>query len=325
MENNALISVIIPVYNVEQYLRQCIDSVLHQTYQNIEVILVDDGSTDSSVTICEEYAKENANITVVCKENGGASSARNMGFKKVKGDYVYFLDSDDYLEENALQDMLECLVAEQADVIFFNAYAIEETTGNKTEKYYSYKKKYESGEGLEVLQELLLNKDLHVAPWIMLFDRSFLEREKITFEEGIIYEDMIFAYQVFCQAKKVTHLSKYLYNRRYRENSVMTTKISRRNFDSAEKVYYKVKEYSETISDKTKTSSYIAKCAYNALNVYRKLEKEDQVKTKRAYRELKADILQNKAYGDKALQMCCYGKSLWFVYKVFEKMISKVK
>ena len=103
MENQALISVIIPVYNVEEYLCECVDSVLVQTYQNFEIILVDDGSTDSSGRICDEYAEKDSRISVIHQENRGPSKTRNTGLNNANGKYIYFLDSDDYIENNALE------------------------------------------------------------------------------------------------------------------------------------------------------------------------------------------------------------------------------
>ena len=100
-----LISVIVPVYNVKQYLRRCVDSILKQTYENIEIVLIDDGSTDESGAICDRYAQKDVRVKVIHKENGGVSSARNEGLKYIKGKYVNFLDSDDKLSENTLEEV----------------------------------------------------------------------------------------------------------------------------------------------------------------------------------------------------------------------------
>ena len=107
MGESKLVSVIIPVYNVERYLKKCIDSILNQTYKNLEIILVDDGSTDCSSKICDEYAKNDTRILVIHKANGGQSEARNIGISESKGEYIFFVDSDDYIEYNAIETMLE--------------------------------------------------------------------------------------------------------------------------------------------------------------------------------------------------------------------------
>ena len=137
VEDYGLVSVILPVYNVEQYLKQCIDSVLAQTYQNIEIILVDDGSSDSTRKICDDYSIQHNNIKTLHKHNGGASSARNYGLKHANGEYVYFLDSDDYLINNAIEKMAVCAANNQADLVFIEAKSIYEK-GNEIKSNYHY-------------------------------------------------------------------------------------------------------------------------------------------------------------------------------------------
>ena len=122
MKNNPVVSVIIPVYNVEKYLEECIDSVLAQTYQNIEIILVDDGSTDSSGLICDRYAEKNTNISVIHQKNSGLSAARNSGLNKANGDYIYFLDSDDYISADAIEKLFSIAENDKSDIVFFDAY-----------------------------------------------------------------------------------------------------------------------------------------------------------------------------------------------------------
>jgi glycosyltransferase involved in cell wall biosynthesis len=121
MEAKGLISVIIPVYNVEKYLRECVDSVLSQTYKSYEIILVDDGSTDGSGEICDEYIDGHSQVKVIHKANGGLSDARNTGLKNAKGEYVYFLDSDDYIVPDAFQKLINISIKEQSDFVFFDA------------------------------------------------------------------------------------------------------------------------------------------------------------------------------------------------------------
>lgn len=114
--DNPLISVIIPVYNMEKYLRRCLDSVLAQDYTNLEILVVDDGSTDGSWAICQEYARKDARITVIHQENGGLSAARNTGLDRATGAYIAFVDSDDYILPNMYSAMLACKNREDADI-----------------------------------------------------------------------------------------------------------------------------------------------------------------------------------------------------------------
>ena len=113
---NDLISIIVPVYKVEKYLRRCIDSILAQTYQNIEVLLVDDGSPDNSGAICDEYADKDSHVRVFHKPNGGVSSARNLGLMEAKGQYIGFVDADDYIDKTMYEVLLDNLLQEQADI-----------------------------------------------------------------------------------------------------------------------------------------------------------------------------------------------------------------
>lgn len=317
---SGLISIVVPVYNVEQYLRDCLDSVLKQNYQDYEIILVNDGSTDNSVKICEEYIRKDNRIHLINQKNAGASAARNKGMRYASGKYLYFLDSDDWLEEDTLEKLVQCITVEQADMIFFDAYAVDETKGIKSEKYYSHKQSYKSASGPEMMTQLLQNKEFHVTPWHMFFKREFLNKKQICFEEGIIYEDMIFAYQVFCEARKVAYLPEFLYSRRFRADSVMTSKVCDKNFESALKVYYCVKTYSEKIEYVKKNNNYIVRCAYNGLNVYKCLDAEGKKTVHGKYVQLKKDILLNNAFGDVALKLYCYNKVLWIIYKVIMKL-----
>ena len=125
--NPPLVSVIIPVYNVEKYLRECLDSVLAQTYKNIEVILVDDGSTDSSGHICDEYLNVDDRIKVIHQQNAGLSEARNHGYDFATGVFVYFLDSDDWIQEETLSSLTQRIQDTNADIVFFDSKSFEDS------------------------------------------------------------------------------------------------------------------------------------------------------------------------------------------------------
>ena len=144
MDNQALISVIIPVYNVENYLRECIESVLNQTFRDFEVILVDDGSTDSSGDICDEYVEKDERVTVIHQKNGGLSVARNTGLSEANGKYVYFLDSDDYISENALATLLNIAENDSSDIVFFDAVSFTDTDDFTVHQNYIRKNKYQT-------------------------------------------------------------------------------------------------------------------------------------------------------------------------------------
>lgn len=134
MENKC-ISIIVPVYNCEKYIFRCLKSIINQTYKNLQIIVIDDGSTDSTLKICEDIARNDCRIEIYSKENGGVSSARNFGLKKVKGDFISFVDADDFLEANMYSKMIYYLKDEE--IIVCNFYIIDEKGNTKERKKYS--------------------------------------------------------------------------------------------------------------------------------------------------------------------------------------------
>ena len=320
--DSPLISVIIPVYNVEKYLRQCLDSVLAQTYSNYEVILVDDGSSDRSPKICNEYALKNNHIRVFHKTNGGASTARNVGLKESKGDYIFFLDSDDWIEPNTLETMMTTAKNEKADLVFCEAQAIDDEKGTRIEGHYEYKKYYPTGDAYQIMLQMMERKEFHVAIWMLLLDRSIFLDNHLLFKEGIIYEDMIIAYQFFCVANYAAHVPKKLYTRRYHPNSVVTSAKTEKNYISAATVYREVGEFMKSLPDNKQSPKHIVRCAYKVLDDYRQMPKCVKSKYKDDYNSIIQDILDNDAYGDKALKLDCKSHLLWGIYKLKKKIIN---
>ena len=326
MENQALVSVIIPVYNVEKYLRECVDSVIGQTYKNLEIILVNDGSTDSSGKICDEYVDKDERVTVIHKKNEGPSKTRNAGLKNASGEYIYFLDSDDYIVDNAIENLVMTAESNQADLVFFDAVSFSDD-GSEVNQGYTVKGTYEPSNGYEMLTKLHKNKDYHCVIYLLLISHKLITENKISFlESAYCSEDMLFTYQLYCSASKAVQCKKTLYHRRYRSNSIVTEKKSARHFRSCLDVFEKVRDYSDSIG---KSGDYIAteytvRCAYNALTTYKKLSGEDKKLCKNEYSKLKKDILSRNAFGNTALKMRCYGEAFWVVYKIYEKSVGKL-
>ena len=321
MKNQALISVIIPIYNVENYLRECVDSVINQTYGNFEIILVDDGSTDSSGKICDEYIGK---ATVIHQKNSGLSGARNTGFEASKGEYVYFLDSDDYILPETLEKLYETAEKDKADFVFFDAVSFAD--GNfKVSQNYIRKNEYDTCGGLEMLKKLWINKDYHSAAPLLFLKRSFLQENKIKFTDGILYEDMVYTYQAFCCAETVSQCREALYYRRYRESSIMTSKKNKKHFQSAVTVCREVNDYTKksNITHDETANKYISRCAYNVFNIYEKLGKTEKKELKNELKSFKSYVINNDSFGDNSLKMRCYGKLFWFIYKVFEKVTKR--
>lgn len=202
-----LISIIVPVYNVEKYLTRCIDSILNQSYRNIEIILVDDGSPDNCGAICDKYAKKDARIKVIHKKNGGLSSARNAGIEISTGDYIGFIDSDDWIAEDMYEHLLRLIKDTKSDVAccrwrdVYDEIAIKSDTDSTRFNIY---------EEDEILYNFFKG-EFKSATCPRLYKRSLLK--KIRFYEGRVNEDYLFSYEIFSSCKRVvqSEAPKYMY------------------------------------------------------------------------------------------------------------------
>lgn len=219
---NQLISVIVPVYNVEEYLKQCLDSILEQTFSNYEVILINDGSTDSSGLICQEYAEKDSRIRYFEKENGGLSDARNYGIEQAQGEYLTFVDSDDFLDKMHLNVLYTALVSNNVDISIVN-YANYQTS-NATFYLHTfgeyYEKNYSSEELLDNLAILERNDLSFSTIWGKLYKRSVFSF--LRFPKGVIGEDVALIYKIYTQVDKIVYAHKDTYI--YRENDSGITK-----------------------------------------------------------------------------------------------------
>lgn len=215
------ISVIIPVYNVEEFLEECILSVINQTYKNLEIILINDGSTDKSGYICDEYKKKDSRIKVIHKSNTGVSNTRNIGIDKATGIYLMFIDSDDYIELDTCEVLKNYMEKEKSDIVICSHYR------KKHKKRKKIIKNYDSREGIK---QILLQKDLETSPCGRLFRKSLFKN--IYFPEKIkIGEDLATIYRIFDKANKITFISDEKYFYRIRKNSAMTSKFDKKKMD----------------------------------------------------------------------------------------------
>lgn len=237
--NNIKITVIIPVYNVEKYLKQCLDSVYAQTFKQFEVIAVDDGSTDHSSQILEKYDK----LILVKKENGGLSSARNAGLQLAKGEYILFLDSDDYIEETTLEDIYYNAEKENADHIIINHQCFSDKSNVVLCERF-LKGKYQGiYKGKELFCRMVKeNEFLSGAPYHII-KRENLEKNNMRFLEGVIHEDELFGFQCYMNTDRVLVLDKPYYHYRIRENSIMRSKTIEKSFLGYLKTYDKMIDY----------------------------------------------------------------------------------
>lgn len=211
------ISVIIPVYNTEVYLNQCIDSVLHQTYKNLEVILVDDGSRDGSLEICKQYKKKDNRITIIHQENGGLSYARNQGIKKATGEYITFLDSDDYWDDIMLIEKLVLKIrGRQPDIINYRYKHYYEDTNRFVNCLTSFEGNV-TGLTKEEVIKILLDKGLYIASACNKLIRSdFLNSKQLYFHAGITSEDIDWCARILltCESMDYCNTNAYVYRQR---------------------------------------------------------------------------------------------------------------
>ncbi len=218
------VSIIIPVYNVEEYLDECVQSAMAQSHRNIEIVLVDDGSSDSSGIMCDAYAEKDSRITVVHKPNGGLGSARNVGIDTALGEYILFLDSDDYLDLNAAEVLYQRAAENNLDMLLFTAESfvdgiIPEDLG--IGDYRTYKTRLdEVMEGEECLAYLLQTKEYIVSNCMRMYRRTIM---RFRYSEDIIHEDEDIGIYTFLLSKRVMMMDAPFYKRRYRAGSIMTS------------------------------------------------------------------------------------------------------
>lgn len=223
------VSVIVPVYNVSNYLDDAINSIINQSYSNLEIILVNDGSTDDSPEICRKYADVDSRIVFVdFKENKGQSSARNYGMDISTGKYIAFMDSDDSFVEGAIEKLVEFAKSKDVDVIGYNANHIK---NNDTSAF--IKEKYDDSiiPGEEYLMRMLKYNQIKDVVWLYFYKAEFLKNHKIRFVEDRIFEDELWVTTIFLQAHSSCFMDENCYNYYYRKNSVMTrSDINRKKF-----------------------------------------------------------------------------------------------
>ena len=206
-QEKALISIIIPVYKVEKYLEKCIQSVINQTYENLQIILVDDGSPDNCGKICDEYAKKDHRIEVIHKSNGGLSDARNKGLEIAKGEYIGFVDSDDYIEADMYEVLYNLLKQYNADVSICNFYTVSQgkiAIKNADNGINEYNR-------IEILKEILSDRNIQSYAWNKLYKKELFD--EIKYPIGKKYEDIGTTFYLLekCNKVVVTGKSEYYY------------------------------------------------------------------------------------------------------------------
>lgn len=340
---NKIISIIIPVYNAEENLKRCLESVTNQTYSNIEILIINDGSTDTTIKICEEYAKKDKRIRIINKKNEGVSIARNTGIKNAGGDYLLFIDSDDWIELQTCEELNKIVSKCDYDSICFRNTFHNEHTVKKD--FWKERKEKDIVKSLfyEIENE---NSSISSAVyiWNKLYNKESIIKNKIYFDEELKYgEDLLFNYAFFSENKKVYYLDKLLYN--YYINNTSVTHKYDKNFAHQqllllEKLKSKLKKdekldyyyWSVKIIEKTLDAGFMNISDRNIFKInYKILEIKNYFKN-----EIFTEIIDNVPYKDiskRRLKIINYIKKnkyfRLYLYLIFSKgihfTINKIK
>lgn len=274
-------SIVIPVYNVESYLKECIESILSQTYKNYEIILVDDGSTDNSPKICDDYEEKYQNILVIHNKNRGASSARNTGTKKAVGKYIIYMDSDDFILDKEFLRKLAKKIENETDIIFYKYQKYFNKIKKLEECKFSYSLAIKENSYANKIAALVKENAFFGMAWIRATRKEIILKNKIEFEEGLVGEDMDWNYHVILNSSSIDFIDEPMIAYRQREGSV-TSNYKLKNLLDFVYILEKWSEYikKEVKDENLKKAFYgsLAKYYSNLLIVYSRildLEKKD--------------------------------------------------
>jgi len=221
-----LVSIIVPVYNVEKYVSECLESLIKQTYKNIEIIVVNDGSTDNCAMICEDFSVRDNRIKVINKRNGGLSDARNMGINKAKGKYVMFVDSDDYVNKEFAESAMKGILKKNADIACFRFLSVFEDGSTKISSK-STPLSFIEYSNVEAINDIFTRGgSLKVNAWNKIYKKELFLNNEISYPVGRVYEDNLTTYKLMYYSKKVIFFDKSLLFYRQRAGSIMKNKLS---------------------------------------------------------------------------------------------------
>lgn len=311
-----LISVIVPVYKVEKYLGRCIESLINQTYTRLEIILVDDGSTDKCSQLCDEWSGKDARIKSVHKRNGGLSDARNAGMPLAAGEYISFIDSDDYVSNDYFEVMLNTLVSENSDIVECSVVKFYED--NHFEEYHD-DLKATSYSAVDGLSGLIAEEPFHQHVWNKMYKADITLG--IPFPFGKLNEDEFWTYQIFGRANRVTKINKTMYFYFQRAESIMGEAYNLRRLDALEGKKYRqeyIDEQFPVLSSQARINLF-SSCVFAcqaALKYLKKDEKKEAVKRIKTYlktcklskSELNSICGRNRfwfTFADKSFLLCC--------------------
>lgn len=264
------ISIVVPIYNVEKELDRCLQSLLRQTYKNIEIILVDDGSPDRCPLLCDEYAQKDSRVRVIHKKNGGLSDARNVGLQATTGEYVLYIDSDDYIDLDSCERFLKATEQQKVDIVVGSA-IMEKSDGSCEKMLHTA-----TPSGIIYNASEFIEKSIRAYQWYApacfnMYRRDFLLQNELFFKVGIYFEDMQMLPRVFLAAQKIACIDGVFYHYVVRENSIMTSQkdIKKKN-NSIQNLREWKEQFDQVYDEKVKKILYgmLLKCYLHECRIY---------------------------------------------------------
>ena len=284
-----IISVIVPIYNSEQYLERCIESILKQTYSNIEIILVDDGSTDNSPSICDQYQKKDSRIKIIHKGNSGAASSRNVGIEIARGDFISFVDSDDYIELNMYEEMMNINKKYECDIVMCDC--LKESKTSSEIFTHSIRPGYYDKEMLriEYFSKLLMTNSVDypatISNCLCLFKKSLIEKNNLRYKEGMRFsEDLLFGSQAMYFAGSFYYMKNQSFYHYVMNNNSVTHTYYENKWVLMKQLYSYIKEFFSNVSDydfNKQIDLSLLYMVYHCIGNVKKSNYKNHVKTKK--------------------------------------------
>ena len=300
------VSIIVPIYKVEKYLKECLDSILSQSFGDLQIILVDDGSPDGCGAICDEYALRDDRVFVIHSQNGGLSAARNKGLAVCEGKYVFFVDSDDYLEKNAAEVLYNNAEAGKLDILLYDAISFDDENPKPAEaeiNKYIRKHSYPSVcAGSELFSQMQKNDEYRSPVQYCFYKKALLDEHGLRFHEGILHEDQEFNFLALLYAQRVKHIPDVLYHHRFRSDSIMGKQFTRKNTDSWYEIIKTAMSESDIFLSGPQTSqAFKTGLAWMIENYYAYIKRSvdgGSAETKAQIQKLRYSLKKVKYYGD---------------------------
>lgn len=319
-----MLSIIVPVYKTKKYLDKCVSSLIEQTYSDIEIILVDDGSPDECGLMCDEWTKKDERIKVVHRKNGGLSAARNSGMEIAKGDYISFIDSDDYIDENMFLMLMSAVKANNADIAECAYIKVGESEDEELKARQNAEKSEEVlvFSAYEAMEELIYERNIHQVVWNKVYSKKAIDNLK--FREGKINEDEFFTYKVVGNSEKVISLKAQLYFYVQHENSIMSSGYSIKRLDAIEAL----KERMEYVKEKFPKLYSLAKASYlcSCMYAHQCLARNTCADEDKTYRNMLVKRVREEKAGKSVISLMGGKTPMFFrIFRIFPNFTSALR